>query len=109
MFDRELIKGSTSLIILQLLNSKDMYGYQIVKEMGQRSENALDVKEGTIYPGLHKLEEKGYITSYWKEQEKGPARKYYAITEDGKGLLQDKKKEWNSFVKMMNHMLGREI
>lgn len=109
MFDRELIKGSTSLIILQLLNSGDMYGYQIVKEMGQRSENALDVKEGTIYPGLHKLEEKGYITSYWKEQEKGPARKYYAITEDGKGLLQEKKREWNSFVKMMNQMLGRQI
>ncbi|WP_096155529.1 MULTISPECIES: PadR family transcriptional regulator [Bacillus] len=109
MYDRELIKGSTSLIILQLLTSGDMYGYQIVKEMGQRSDNTLDVKEGTIYPGLHKLEEKGYITSYWKEQEKGPARKYYAITENGNGLLQDKKKEWNSFVKMMNQMLGRHI
>ncbi len=107
MFNRELVKGSTSLIVLQLLDTGDMYGYQLVKEMGRRSENALDVKEGTLYPALHKLEEKGFISSYWKEQEKGPARKYYSITAEGKQLLSDKTKEWNSFVKMMNQVLGR--
>ncbi|RXJ04591.1 PadR family transcriptional regulator [Anaerobacillus alkaliphilus] len=107
MFNRELVKGSTSLIVLQLLDTGDMYGYQLVKEMGRRSENALDVKEGTLYPALHKLEEKGFISSYWKEQEKGPARKYYSITDVGQQLLEDKTKEWNSFVKMMNQVLGR--
>ncbi|KHF41685.1 PadR family transcriptional regulator [Halalkalibacter okhensis] len=109
MFNRELVKGSTSLIVLQLLLDGDMYGYQLVKEMGSRSEHTLQVKEGTLYPALHKLEEKGFITSYWKEQEKGPARKYYKITEEGQELLKAKTKEWNSFVKMMSNVLGRSI
>ncbi|HJV45506.1 MAG TPA: PadR family transcriptional regulator [Bacillota bacterium] len=107
MFDRELIKGSTSLILLQLLNEKDRYGYELVKEMELKSGNALQVKEGTLYPALHKLEEKGLIDSYWVEQEKGPSRKYYQITTDGQEVLQKKTKEWGAFVQMMNQVLRR--
>lgn len=61
MFDRELVKGSTSLILLQLLAEKDMYGYEIVKEMEKRSDFVLQVKEGTLYPALHRLEKQQYI------------------------------------------------
>jgi PadR family transcriptional regulator, regulatory protein PadR len=107
MFNRELIKGSTSLIVLQLLVDRDMYGYELVKEMELRSGNTLEVKEGTLYPALHKLEEKGLIESYWEEQMKGPARKYYKITKDGQSILQSKTKEWGAFVHMMNQVLGR--
>ncbi|MDQ0225424.1 PadR family transcriptional regulator [Metabacillus niabensis] len=108
MFDRELIKGSTSLILLQLLNEKDMYGYELVKEMEKRSGNALEVKEGTLYPALHKLEKKGYVETYWQEQKKGPARKYYKIKEEGKVILSEKTKEWGKFVSMMNGIIGRD-
>ncbi|KKI93415.1 DNA-binding protein [Bacillus sp. SA1-12] len=108
MFDRELIKGSTSLILLQLLNEKDMYGYELVKEMEKRSGNTLEVKEGTLYPALHKLEKKGYVDTYWQEQPKGPARKYYRIREEGKVILNEKTKEWSKFVKMMNGIIGRD-
>ena len=109
MFNRELLKGSTSLLVLQLLEQEDMYGYQLVKEMKRRSDETLEVKEGTLYPALHKLEEKACITSYWKNQEKGPARKYYAITDEGKSVLSSKTKEWNSFVKMVNRMLEKPL
>ena len=51
MFNRELVKGSTSLILLQLLNERDMYGYELVKELEQRSDNGLSVKEGTLISG----------------------------------------------------------
>ena len=108
MFDRELIKGSTSLILLQLLNERDMYGYELVKEMEKRSGNALEVKEGTLYPALHKLESKGYVETYWQEQEKGPARKYYKILDEGKVILTEKTKEWGKFVSMMNGIIGRD-
>ncbi|MFZ3589923.1 PadR family transcriptional regulator [Bacillus sp. DJP31] len=107
MFDRELVKGSTSLILLQLLEKRDMYGYQLVKDMDEKSGHSLQVKEGTLYPALHKLEERGYVEAYWMEQEKGPARKYYRITEGGKEILQHKTKEWNSFVHMMQGFIGR--
>ncbi|MGE8203472.1 PadR family transcriptional regulator [Heyndrickxia sp. NPDC080065] len=106
MFNRELVKGSTSLLLLHLLDERDMYGYQLAKEMERRSDEALHVKEGTLYPALKKLEEKGYIDSYWQEQEKGPARKYYRITKDGKEVLLHKSKEWNSFVSVMSKVLG---
>ncbi|MCM3240018.1 helix-turn-helix transcriptional regulator [Heyndrickxia oleronia] len=108
MFNRELVKGSTSLLLLHLLDEQDMYGYQLAREMERRSEEALHVKEGTLYPALKKLEEKGYIDSYWVEQEKGPARKYYRISEDGKVVLLQKSKEWNRFVGVISKMLGEE-
>jgi PadR family transcriptional regulator PadR len=107
MFNRELVKGSTSLILLQLLNERDMYGYELVKELEQRSDNGLSVKEGTLYPALHKLEKQEYIECYWREQVKGPARKYYRITKPGKKLLQDKVREWHDFVQVMSKVMGR--
>ncbi len=107
MFNRELVKGSTSLILLQLLNERDMYGYELVKELEKRSDNGLSVKEGTLYPALHKLEKQEYIAFYWQEQEKGPARKYYVITEAGKEMLTEKTQEWQEFVKVMNKVIGR--
>jgi PadR family transcriptional regulator, regulatory protein PadR len=107
VFNRELVKGSTSLILLQLLNERDMYGYELVKELEQRSDNGLSVKEGTLYPALHKLEKQEYIEFYWREQEKGPARKYYRITKPGKELLLEKTREWQDFVQVMNKVMGR--
>jgi PadR family transcriptional regulator PadR len=107
MFNRELVKGSTSLILLQFLIEKDMYGYELVKELEKRSDNGLSVKEGTLYPALHKLEKQEYIDCYWQEQEKGPARKYYRITKAGKELLAEKVSEWQDFVKVMNKVIGR--
>jgi PadR family transcriptional regulator PadR len=107
MFNRELVKGSTSLILLQLLNERDMYGYELVKELEKRSDNGFSVKEGTLYPALHKLEKQDYIDCYWREQEKGPARKYYRITDAGKEVLREKTREWQDFVKVMNKVMGR--
>jgi PadR family transcriptional regulator, regulatory protein PadR len=107
MFNRELVKGSTSLIVLQLLNERDMYGYELVKELDKRSEHHLQVKEGTLYPALHKLEKQEYIECYWQEQPKGPARKYYRITQAGKDVLKAKMKEWKEFVRVMNQVIRR--
>lgn len=107
MFNRELVKGSTSLILLQMLNERDMYGYELVKELDKRSDHHLQVKEGTLYPALHKLESQEYIVCYWQEQEKGPARKYYRITAEGQEILNEKTKEWQHFVKVMNKVIRR--
>ncbi|WP_010098355.1 PadR family transcriptional regulator [Ornithinibacillus scapharcae] len=107
MFDRELVKGSTSLLVLQLLNERDMYGYELVKEMDRRSDHSLQMKEGTLYPALHKLERQEFITCYWQNQEKGPARKYYRITAEGKEILQAKTSEWHRYVQVMNNLIGR--
>ncbi|UFT99796.1 PadR family transcriptional regulator [Radiobacillus kanasensis] len=108
MFNRELVKGSTSLLVLQLLNERDMYGYELVKEMDKRSEHHLQIKEGTLYPALHKLEKQAYIECYWQNQEKGPARKYYRITQAGIDMLEEKTSEWHRYVQVMNRLIRRD-
>ena len=106
MFDRELVKGSTSLILLHLLAEKDMYGYELIKEMEKRSDYTMQIKEGTLYPALHKLEKQKYMESFWKESEKGPARKYYRITEAGVQILEQKITEWKNFVQTIDKVIG---
>lgn len=106
MFNRELVKGSTSLLVLQLLKERDMYGYELVQEIEQRSDHSIRMKEGTIYPGLHRLEKQGYIEHYWQEQEKGPARKYYRITVEGKEILAERTSEWHRYVRTINNLIG---
>jgi DNA-binding PadR family transcriptional regulator len=109
MFNRELVKGSTSTLILKLLKEREMYGYELVKEMNQRSGNKLQMKEGTLYPSLHKLERQGYILSYWEKQEKGPDRKYYKLSSEGSKLLSERMNEWEKFTSLMNNMLKKEF
>lgn len=103
--DKELLKGSTTMLILNLLKQEDMYGYQMIKKLKETSENVFELKEGTLYPILHTLEEKGYITSYWDEST-GKKRKYYSITKKGKDVLKEKETEWKIFSNAVNKVLG---
>ena len=75
---KELLKGSTKMLILEMVKDENMYGYQMIKELSKKSENIFNLQEGTLYPILHKLEENGLITSYWDEAS-GKKRKYYSI------------------------------
>ncbi len=92
-FDKGLIGGSTVLLILSLLEETDRYGYEIIRELEQRSDKAFQLKEGTLYPVLHKLENDGYVESYKAKGDRGRDRKYYKITRNGKkNNLQRKRK-----------------
>lgn len=103
--DKELIKGSTSLLILSLLNRKEMYGYEMIKEIDVTSNGIFSFKEGTLYPILHTLESDGFIESFWREGETKRKRKYYSITKAGKKYLQTKEEEWNLFENTVNRVL----
>lgn len=104
--NKELLKGSTSLLILGLLNKEEMYGYQMIKSIEITSDGIFSFKEGTLYPILHALENEGIIESYWKESEANRKRKYYSITKEGKKYLKTKEKEWSLFSKTVNKVLG---
>lgn len=105
---KELLKGSTTLLVLNLLNTGDMYGYQIIKEIEKKSENIFTLKEGTVYPILHELESKGMIESYWEDTESARKRKYYSLTDSGKKLLLEKHREWQIYSESMNKLIGGE-
>lgn len=93
------------MLILNLLKDDNMYGYQMIKLLKEKSENVFELKEGTLYPILHGLEEKGFISSYWDESTT-KKRKYYAITKEGKKYLKDRKQEWTEFSNGINRVLG---
>ena len=104
--EKSLLSGSTPLLILSLLKTEDMYGYQMVSELAKRSDDTFQLKEGTLYPLLHTLEKSNLVTSYAKAGPGGRERKYYRLTDEGREQLETKKKEWRLFSEKVNTVLG---
>lgn len=105
--DKEVLKGCIDTMLICLLNYDDMYGYALVKKVREISEGTFELKEGTLYLALKRLEKNRIIESYWgKEKSGGGRRKYYKITTIGKEYLQKKKQEWMFLNSMMNKFLG---
>lgn len=102
---KELLKGSTVSLILSVIEKEDMYGYKIVREIEKCSDNVFTLKEGTLYPILHNLEEDNYVESYWVDAG-SKKRKYYKITRKGKKLLKEKKEEWQVYSTAVKKVLN---
>ena len=96
-FSRELIKGSTKNLILAVIAEEELYGYQIVKSLRKKSNEAFEFGEGSVYPALHSLEKSGYLKSKWVPQEQGANRKYYSLTKKGAKELKKAMAEWKEF------------
>ena len=103
--NKELLKGSTSILVLSLLQKNEMYGYQIIKEMDLKSSGVFAFKEGTLYPILHNLEEENLVEAFWKDGENSRKRKYYRITKKGSGALKEKEEEWTLFTSTVNKII----
>jgi len=95
--DKSTLSGNTTMLVLKLLEAKDMYGYQIIEELSDKSENVFRLKTGTLYPLLHGLENDGIVNSYDESADNQRVRKYYQLTSKGKGLLAKKQKEWGEY------------
>ena len=95
--DKTLLSGSTALLILKLLEDGDKYGYQMIEELRRRSDDTFTLKAGTLYPLLHTLEQKGCITAWEEISDSARPRRYYHLTEAGKGALAEKDAEWRTY------------
>lgn len=109
MANEKTVSGNTTMLILKLLESKDMYGYQIIEELAQKSDDTFRLKTGTLYPILHGLERDGMVTSYDNNAGNARVRKYYQLTKKGKGLLVKKKSEWADYTKAVNRIMDWEV
>ena len=96
--DKTLLSGNTTMLVLKLLETQDMYGYQIIEALSQKSQDVFRLKTGTLYPLLHGLENTGMVTSYDQSAD-NRIRKYYRLTPKGKGLLSQKEQEWAAYTK----------
>ena len=105
MLNKSLIQGSLSMLILRLLDEKDMYGYEMIETLRKRSENVFELKAGSLYPLLHALEANNLVTAY-EDDASGKMRKYYHITGEGKRILKEKKDEWNTYAAAVTNVLS---
>jgi PadR family transcriptional regulator PadR len=107
-YQRELLKGNTEAMLLSLLNGKAMYGYEMVKEIEKRSNGYFKLKEGTLYPALHRLEKNGFVTAVWQKSVTGPLRRYYELTPKGVSSLERMSEQWRLFSNAVSLVVARE-
>lgn len=98
-------KGTLPTLILEVLANESSHGYRIAQQIKQRSQGVLDFKEGTLYPALHKLENEGLVESF-EGMEKGRPRRYYRITNSGRGVLSKDRAEWRKLSQAVTVILG---
>lgn len=108
--NKEVLKGHIDTLILSLLHNRDMYGYDIAKTVRGKSNNTFELKEGTLYLSLKRLEQNRWVESYWgDEQGQGGRRKYYKLTSLGEEELSRKCSEWQFVKNIMDSFLeGRD-
>lgn len=102
----QLLKGTTTLLVLTVLREGEQYGYEIAQRIQDRSGGAFAPSEGALYPALHALEADGALEASWRESDRGPRRRYYRITKAGLGMLEAHAEEWATFSLGMARAVG---
>jgi len=105
-YDREFLTGTVGVLILSLLNEREMYGYELLGEAERRSSSAFQLKEGTVYPALHHMERSGLLRSRWRDSPTGRSRKYYSLTAKGRRQAESKRRQWLQISAAMRSILG---
>ena len=103
--DRSLVSGSMALLVMKLLEERDLYGYEMMETLRARSDDTFRLKAGTLYPLLHGLEEKGLVTAYEREAAAGKPRRYYHLTDQGRCALTEKEASWHRYARAMHRVL----
>ncbi|MBO5120330.1 MAG: PadR family transcriptional regulator [Bacilli bacterium] len=101
----EILRGFTDAIILNVLLEGDSYGYKVSQSIIERTNNAMDIKNATIYLAFKRMEKEGLITSYWNDNPDVARRRYYKITSLGKKYLKEKKADWNNNKQILDKLL----
>lgn len=100
----ELIRGAGPVAVMQLLAGREMYGYELVGALDERTSGVLAMGQSTLYPMLYHLEAKGLIRGRWRRSESGRRRKYYGITTAGEAMLQRQREEWRDLFDAMREI-----
>jgi transcriptional regulator len=91
----ELVQGTLDMLVLRVLSRGELHGWGITLRLEQLSQNALQVDEGSLYPSLYRMEEKGWIEAEWKMTEKGRRAKFYSLTRAGRKQLEAEIESWD--------------
>src|SRR5437660_9366266 len=90
-------QGTLDMLILQILSPEPAHGYGIAQRLEQTSRSVVQVNQGSLYPALHRLEQKGWLQAEWKQSETGREAKFYSLTRSGRKQLAVEKDSWERF------------
>jgi PadR family transcriptional regulator PadR len=100
--DKDLVAASATPLVLAILAEGESYGYAILKRVRTLSGGELEWTDGMLYPLLHRLRRLGYVTTDWRSSPEGRRRKYYVITDEGRGALADQLRQWSTVTRALN-------
>src|SRR5690349_24594630 len=101
----ELIQGTLDMLILQTLVLGPAHGHTIAYAIEHRSDEVLQVEHGSLYPALHRLEDRGWISSYWGASENNRKARFYKLTAAGRRQLAEETTRWENLVRAVNRVL----
>jgi transcriptional regulator len=91
----DLLQGTLDMLILKALSLGALHGYGVIQRIRQLSEEMLDVEQGSLYPALYRIEQKGWVTSRWETNETGRRAKFYTLTRAGRKQLEAEEASWD--------------
>ena len=100
-----MLQGTLDVLILQTLIAGPAHGHTIAHVIGHRSEDVLQVEHGSLYPALHRLEDRGWIAAFWGTSENNRKARYYRLTPAGRRQLDHETSCWDRFVRAVNQVL----
>ncbi len=101
----ELLQGTLDLLVLKTLALAPAHGHTIAHAIEQRSDDVLQVEYGSLYPALHRLEDRGWISSFWGTSENNRRARYYRLTPLGRRQLVQQESRWDALVKAVNRIV----
>jgi transcriptional regulator len=101
----DLLQGTLEMLILKSLSTGSLHGYDVVTRIRQMSDNVLTVQEGSLYPALHRMEERGLIESEWGLSENNRRAKYYKLTKAGRKQLENEATDWAVLSKAISKVM----
>ena len=104
--DKDLVAASATPLVLGILAEGDLYGYAILKRVGELSGGRMQWTDGMLYPLLHRLDRLGYVSTEWGESDEGRRRKYYEITDRGREQLADQRRQWETANRTLGGLWG---
>ena len=102
----DVLQGTLDLLILKTLTLEPMHGWAITQRIQQISRNVRQVRQGSLYPALHRLENEGWIEAEWHTSEKGRQAKYYRLTRAGQRALSAEAESWRKLTSAVDQVLG---
>jgi transcriptional regulator len=106
--DGEMLKGTLDMMILRTLVTGDAHGHTIAKVIERTSEDVLEVEQGSLYPALHRLEDRGWVSSYWGASENNRKAKFYRLTAAGKKQLVRETNRWRQMTRAIGLVMGED-